>query len=110
MSGQDTSADLKNNRPKSRVGGARPGAGRPKGSPNKATASLRDVARQYTEQAIETLVQIALAGESEAARVAAANSILDRGYGKPSQVLSGDENGGAVRTVTEIVMRGVRPV
>lgn len=109
MSGPDTTAAPKNNQPKSRVGGARPGAGRPKGSPNKATACLRDVARQYTEQALETLVQIALGGESEAARVSAANAILDRGYGKPSQVIAGDEDGGPAKLVHEIILRGVAP-
>ena len=48
-------------------------------------------------------------GESEAARVSAANAILDRGYGKPSQVLAGDEDGGAIKTVQEIILRAVNP-
>lgn len=80
--------------------GSKPGerrGGRQKGIPNKSTGTLRELAREYTEQALSVLVQVATAGESEAARVSAANSLLDRGYGKPSNVLTGDEDGGPVR-------------
>jgi hypothetical protein len=70
-------------------GGKRPGAGRPKGARDKLTreagATLSELARAYTDQALEVLVQIAVSGESEAARVSAANALLDRGYGKASQ-------------------------
>ena len=48
--------------------------------------------------------------DSDAVRVTAANAILDRGYGKPSTVLTGDEDGGAIRTVNEIIIRGVAPL
>ena len=44
---------------------------------------IKELARQYTETAIETLVEIARSGSSESARVAAAVAILDRGWGKP---------------------------
>jgi hypothetical protein len=89
---------LKNNPEKSKRGGARPGAGRPKGSPNKATAGLRDLARKYTDGALETLSTIMDDKNAPAAaRVSAANALLDRGYGKPSQVLSGDEEGGPIK-------------
>jgi len=66
-------------------GGARPGAGRPQGARNKATRELQDLAREYTEDALETLSKICSKGQSEAARVAAAVALLDRGYGKPKQ-------------------------
>lgn len=66
-------------------GGKREGAGRPKGAVNKATADIREAAREYSERALMVLVQVATAGESEAARVAAANAILDRAHGKPRQ-------------------------
>jgi len=70
-------------------GGKRPGAGRPKGSRSAATkkqqATISDLAKQHANSAIEALVMIATSGESEAARVSAANAILDRGYGKPQQ-------------------------
>ena len=83
---------LKNNHSQSKRGGARPGAGRKPGVPNKATAELKDLAREYTTSALETLANIMVDGESEAARVSAANAILDRGYGKPSQTIDAGEN------------------
>lgn len=78
-------------------GGKREGAGRPKGSVNATTKTLREAARAHTQDALGVLHQIALSGESEAARVSAANSLLDRGYGKPSTVLTGDEEGGPIQ-------------
>ena len=100
---------MKNNHRKSpgNVGGARPGAGRPKGSLNKATADIKAAAQAYTEDALATLAQIMKAGESEAARVAAANSILDRGFGKPRQSVDLDAQVKAEFSTIELV--GVSP-
>lgn len=56
--------------------------GRKKGTPNKVTAEIRALASQYTEAALEALVEILATGQSEAARVAAAREILDRAHGK----------------------------
>ena len=90
-------------------GGARAGAGRPKGAPNKATRPIREAARDYSEQALLTLAEV-MNDKTQAgpARVAAANALLDRGFGKPTQVVAGDDEGSPVKLVTEIVMRGVR--
>ena len=93
---------------KSRNGGKREGAGRKKGVPNKATASLRDIAREYTQEALLALVSV-LRDESGAAKVAAAREILDRGYGKATTVLAGDPDGGAIRVSTRIELVGVLP-
>ena len=74
----------------SRRGGKRTGAGRPSGRRNKATVeqklTLEELARTHTDAALAVLVEVAQDGQSEAARVSAANSILDRGYGKPRQL------------------------
>lgn len=83
-------------------GGKRAGAGRPKGAKDKLTreagATLSDLARQHTATALEVLVQVARDGESEAARVSAANAILDRGYGKPTTpVEHTGKNGGPIQ-------------
>lgn len=85
--------------------------GRVKGTPNKSTASLKDMARVHTEAALNTLVSVLAGGEGipAAAQVAAAKEILDRGYGKASTVLSGDEDGGPVALVSRIELVGVRP-
>jgi len=70
-------------------GGMREGAGRPTGSPNRATVDMKSrlsvLAREYTWQAFETLVDVAENGKSETARIAAATAILDRGFGKPRE-------------------------
>lgn len=88
-------------------GGKREGAGRPKGAVNKATADIREAAQEFSAQALQVLVQVATAGESEAARVSAANAILDRAHGKPKQSLDVDAD---VRTqITEIEWRVVDP-
>lgn len=62
-------------------------SGNPNGRP-KIIAEVQALAREYTVDAIKGLAKIAKKGESEAARVAAWNSILDRAWGKPSQALN----------------------
>lgn len=80
-------------------GGRREGAGRPKGRVSRATpsqkATLSELAREHTTVALNVLVDVAKKGESESARVAAANALLDRGYGKPRQAV---EHSGSVGT------------
>ena len=69
-------------------GGYREGAGRPVGSTNKSTSEqsqrLSDLAKAYTEEALGTLVDVARNGRTDAARVSAANALLDRAYRKPN--------------------------
>jgi len=50
----------------------------------KTVALLADLAREHTAEAIQTLVQLMNTGAGNV-RVMAANSILDRGWGKPAQ-------------------------
>ncbi len=67
-------------------GGARNGAGRRKGTPNKATADVKEAAAVYTAGAVATLAEIMQSPEHPAAaRVSAANALLDRAHGKPKQ-------------------------
>jgi hypothetical protein len=61
--------------------------GRPKGALNKATAQIKELAQEYAPAALAELARLAREAESEQARVAACNAILDRGYGKPSQAI-----------------------
>jgi len=72
------------------LGGRRPGAGRPRGSKNRANKELRDLARTYTKDALDTLAHIAQKGESESARVQASVALLDRAWGKPRQSIEAD--------------------
>lgn len=91
------------------VGGKREGSGRKKGVPNKATASIREAAQQYTEQALQTLFNVMnTATEPAAARVSAANSILDRAFGKPVQaVQASGPDGGPIETKATIDTSGL---
>lgn len=68
-------------------GGKRPGAGRKKGRVSQAKRDLAAMAKEHAQVALQTLVEIAQSSDSDAARVAACNSILDRGYGKPRQAV-----------------------
>jgi HEAT repeat protein len=60
-------------------------SGNPGGRPKDAV-HVRELARQYTEQAIAVLVD-ALESDRPDIRVKAAEALLDRGFGKPTQSL-----------------------
>lgn len=97
--------------PKSKPGrgGKREGAGRRPGSISekrkaelKAEATLKELARQHTSEALQTLVDMMQdTGTPPAARVAAVKEILDRGHGKATQVIAGDPEN-PIETVTKI--------
>lgn len=84
-------------------GGARPGAGRRKGTPNKATADVKEAASVYSASAVETLAEIMQDPEHPAAaRVSAANALLDRAHGKPKQSVDVDGVLNGALTVTYV--------
>lgn len=87
-----------------KMGGARPGSGRPKGSKNRATIAHRltisEAAQSHTDVALQALVDIATRGESEAARVSAASHLLDRGYGRPPQSIETTVKGSDIRDLS----------
>ncbi|MCX8501760.1 MAG: hypothetical protein ORO03_08735 [Alphaproteobacteria bacterium] len=76
--------------------------GKKKAEQSSATASVRaraeraevkNLARHHTELALETLAEVAQGGSDEKMRLAAAEAILDRGWGKPAPARSGREEG-----------------
>lgn len=83
--------------------GSKPGehrGGRAKGVLNKATATIRDAAQQYTEEALATLVDVMRdTAAPHAARNVAANSLLDRAHGKPSQAVDATVTGDIIARV-----------
>lgn len=83
-------------------GGRRPGAGRPLGSPNKVTRTLKELAALHSEDCIAALVELRDHAKAEQVRLAAANSLLDRGHGKPRQEIDLSDDG----KVTVIINRG----
>ena len=83
-------------------------SGNPGGRPKlpEDIKHVRELARQYTRSAIDALVEV-LTGDGAAAKVAAANALLDRGWGKPEQTISGPGEDGA-HLVTLIERRIVK--
>lgn len=87
--------------------------GRVAGTPNKATAEVKELALVFGPAAIQRAAELAglvdgkKAAESEAAQMSALNTILDRAYGKPKQSLDVDAQVNA--TVTEIRRKIVDP-
>ena len=63
-------------------------SGNPGGRP-KINKDVQAFARTYTKAAIETLVKCMQTADPRT-QVAAAQALLDRGYGKPAQAVSGD--------------------
>jgi hypothetical protein len=64
---------------------------------------LRMLARCHTRTAINVLVGVMRSTKATpAARVTAANAILDRGWGKATQPLEGGGNGGALELIHRI--------
>ncbi len=82
----------KNGRPR-HSGMFSPGvSGNPSGRP-KSDVVIRDLARQHTEDALNTLIEIAVNKKAPpSARVHAACAILDRGWGKPAIFVESNSN------------------
>lgn len=67
--------------------------GRTKGTPNKISLDVKELAQEYTSEAVEALAEIMRDGDSAAARVAAIKELLDRAHGKPKQSIDGTFDG-----------------
>jgi hypothetical protein len=89
--------------------GAAPGerrGGRAKGTPNRVNVDLRKIAQPYGLSAVAELARLAgltdaPGAASEATRVLALRELLDRGFGKATQHLAGDENSGPIHCTFE---------
>jgi hypothetical protein len=54
------------------------------------TAEIRAIAQEHGQKAITELARLMTKSKSEMARIAAAKELLDRGFGKSTQPISGD--------------------
>jgi hypothetical protein len=70
--------------------------GRAKGTLNKVTVELKELARLHGPAGIERLAKLAMHSKSEMTSVAAIKELFDRGYGKAPQPHDGDGQGGPV--------------
>jgi hypothetical protein len=73
------------------------GSGRKPGQQNRATLEIKELARAYGPKAIAELARLAgltkdAGSENEATRVTAIKELIDRGYGRPTQPISGDDD------------------
>jgi len=83
-------------------------SGNPGGRP-KILAEVRDLARTSTVEAIETIRRLMLDEKvAPATRLAAAEALLDRGWGKPSLVQPADLDREAWRVLSDEVLDQVK--
>jgi Family of unknown function (DUF5681) len=75
-------------------------SGNPGGRP-KAVAEVRELARVHCARAITELARLARHAKGEAVRIAAIRELLDRGYGKATQPLTGESSAPIVMQITE---------
>jgi len=69
-----------------------PRSGRKKGGTNKIGSDVRELAQLHTPAAIAVLADVMNDAQApSAARVMAANALLDRGHGKAPQAITGPE-------------------
>lgn len=64
--------------------------GRQKGTPNKATAEIKELARKHGPACIKRLAKIAQS-EDDAKAIPAIRELLDRGYGRAAQPVTGED-------------------
>ena len=92
--------------------------GRTKGTPNKGTADIRELAQAHGPAVINRLLMLSgcaldalgipLKGaDSEQVQVMAMKELLDRGYGRATQLIAGDDAGSPLQHVMKV--RLVRP-
>ena len=63
------------------------------------------MARAYTKDAINTLSGLMKSADKDAVRAYCANSLIDRGWGKPHQTVSG-EDGKAIEILVRTIVDG----
>ncbi len=91
--------------------------GRVKGTPNKATSDIRELAQVHGPAVINRLLMLSgcaidalghpiKGAEAEATQVMAMKELLDRGYGKSPQAITGAD-GGALHLIVTGVRRAL---
>lgn len=89
-----------------RAKGAPKTGGRKKGTPNKATAEVKALAQAHGPAAIKKLAELVAEADTDAAKISAANAILDRAYGKPTQKVGGDDDEPPINLIAQIQLVG----
>ena len=66
--------------------------GRQKGTPNKATRSIKEAFQQHEKELVKALLAL-VKSTDERVRVNAIKECLDRGWGKPAQAIAANIDG-----------------
>lgn len=80
-------------------------SGNPNGRP-KIPAEVRELARGATVKALNRAIEL-IDSPDENVALKAVNTVLDRAWGKPTQPVDGDGEGGPIRNLVEV--RFVKP-
>jgi hypothetical protein len=75
---------------------------------NRKELNLQSLARSHTEMALRTICGICLNGKTQAARVAAAALILERGWGRAPQAHTGEDGEGDIRVTIRHIIEDAR--
>ena len=79
-------------------------SGNPSGRP-KVVLEIREMARQHGNEAITAILDLARTSPDEKIRLAAWDKILDRGYGRPAQAITGEGGEGPAVIVVDTGIR-----
>lgn len=82
-------------------------SGNPSGRP-KIPEEIREMARAASPRALERAIEL-MGSADENVSLKAINTVLDRAYGKPATVMTGENGEGAASIVHEIRRVLVRP-
>ena len=80
--------------------------GRQKGTPNKVTAEIKAIAQKHGPAAVRELARLATEADQGSTRVAAIKELLDRGYGKAAQPVTGADGEGPIQHAVEVTFVG----
>lgn len=69
---------------------------------NPDRVMVKELARQYTEVAINELVRLMKKSKSDAVRLEAIDQLLNRGWGKPAQAMAGPDGEGPVQFIGKV--------
>jgi hypothetical protein len=79
----------------------------PDGKPKKRLPKdLSTLARSYTDLAVRVLAGIAESGKMEGARVSACGELLNRGWGKAPQPVTGKDGTEDIRVTIRTIIEG----
>src|SRR5262249_24118621 len=74
----------------------------------RAPTEIRSLARAHTAMSIKVLASVAQNSTNDSARVSAAVALLDRGWGKSPQSLTGADGEGAITVTIRHIVEEIR--